>query len=403
MRIFRGIRWRWVRPVAAGGLFCIVALVAAKWTWQLERVDGWLHAQIVALPDDDVEPWLQGFAESREDAALAALVIDLASERDAVRAAAEQVLLREVDRWETLPAKEAASRALTVGEALQRLPRGKAMAEAVVGRLDAWSQTDECGADTRARLGVLLHGLPRHAHFVENVGMPAEPEPRRLAATPRRMEPAPVQASEIVQAVAATPALVAEKANEPPAVSANAAAAIQVEPNSPPELLPPAAREARPLRSPEWDLAPRPEIANEGIKVRPKPAPEPPLDREVARQMTTRELFQLLPGSHRPIAEVELRERGFRDEHLELARHLSSADVEERRAWTEALPRVSGIEARVWLAWMTKDPDAGVRRSAVTLLLTMPDEAAKSVLREIAVRDPDPAVRRLAAERANRP
>lgn len=403
MRFFRGISWRWVRPVAAGGLFCVAALIAAQWAWQSETVDGWLHAQIVALPDNEVEPWLLGYADSRSDAAMSALVLDLTSERDAVRKAAERVLLREVDRWGTLPDEEVASRAVAVGEALRRLPRRKSLpaAETVVARLDAWSRTWACSDPVRERLGVLLHGLPRRA-FVSADASPIEEEPRPLPVASPPIRPVAVVVPEIVP-VSRTTAEPARATVEPPTASANATASVTEELTPQPELLPPAVREAKPLQSPEWDLAPRPDVANARNRLRPKPAPEPQLDREGARQMTTRELFQFLSGSQRSTAEIELRERGFRDEHLELARHLSAVDVEERRAWTEALPRVSGIEARIWLAWMTKDPDATVRRSAVTLLLTMPDEAARSLLREIAMRDPDPTVRRLAAGRGNRP
>lgn len=403
MRIFRGIRWRWVRPVAAGGLFCVAALIAAQWAWQSETVDGWLHAQIVALPDDEVEPWLLGYSDSRSDAAMSALVLDLTAERDAVRKAAERVLLREVDRWGTLPDEEVASRAVAVGEALRRLPRRKSLpgAEAVVARLDAWSRTWACSDPVRERLSVLLHGLPRRTHVVADAS-PFEEEPRPLPKASPPMPPVVVVVPEIVPA-SATTAEPARLAVEPPTVSANATANVAEEPASPPEIFPPSVGDAKPLRSPEWDLAPRPKVSRESKQRDRKMAPEPPLSREAAQLMSTRELFRALNGAERSTAEVELRSRGFRDEHLELARHLSAADVEERRAWTEALPRVSGIEARVWLAWMTKDSDTSVRRSAVTLLLTMPDEAARSLLREIAVRDPDPTVRRLAAARGNRP
>src|SRR5688572_13408509 len=57
----------------------------------------------------------------------------------------------------------------------------------------------------------------------------------------------------------------------------------------------------------------------------------------------------------------ELAARGFTDLHVQLARRLTSPDIAQRSSLAAELPRVAGIDARLWLTWLLRDEEAEVR------------------------------------------
>ena len=72
-------------------------------------------------------------------------------------------------------------------------------------------------------------------------------------------------------------------------------------------------------------------------------------------------------------AEDELRRRGFGDLHLRLGEYLVHPDPRRRRELADQLTRLTDIDARRWLLWLSRDADADVRLSAISVLLEMTD------------------------------
>lgn len=88
------------------------------------------------------------------------------------------------------------------------------------------------------------------------------------------------------------------------------------------------------------------------------------------------ELMQFLHDEEpqfREQAEVELRDRGFTDRHLAMARMLTSPDVETRLEFVSLLPRLPNLDPRSWLMRLSRDQDDRVRQAALAVMATTRD------------------------------
>lgn len=115
------------------------------------------------------------------------------------------------------------------------------------------------------------------------------------------------------------------------------------------------------------------------------------------RERDAIQLFAMLSHTGGPAAEAELTRRGFSPREIEAGKHLASDNPDERRRWTEALPGMRGIDAKSWLLWLSRDPDAAVRRAAVTLMATSQDLQMLRRVEQVSREDADPATRDQAA------
>jgi HEAT repeat protein len=95
-------------------------------------------------------------------------------------------------------------------------------------------------------------------------------------------------------------------------------------------------------------------------------------------------------------ARAELVRRGFTETHLALARHLFDPDPAARRRLIRLLMRLPNVDAVPWLLQLSRDENADVRHSAISLLATTDDPALVEAIETIARKDPDPRVRRQA-------
>ncbi len=116
-----------------------------------------------------------------------------------------------------------------------------------------------------------------------------------------------------------------------------------------------------------------------------------------AAPVTDRDLIDDLVHPDRSVersAELELYRRGYRKLEIELGRRLAASDPVERRQLADALAGLP-VERRRWLLWLSGDPDAQVRRSAVSLMATSSDPVLTTRLEELLTQENDPEVRRL--------
>ena len=93
-------------------------------------------------------------------------------------------------------------------------------------------------------------------------------------------------------------------------------------------------------------------------------------------------------------AEEELERQGFDALHLELARQLTDPDPRVRRELAESLPAMPGIDAHVWLVWLSRDEHADVRLAAMTVMATSSDPNVLRRIEQMARSDADPRVQR---------
>ena len=100
-------------------------------------------------------------------------------------------------------------------------------------------------------------------------------------------------------------------------------------------------------------------------------------------------------------ARRELIRRGFSEVDLDVARRLLDPDPEARKVLARTLPGLQSVEATPWLLLLSRDEDAEVRLTAITLLATCADPAVLTQVEEMSRRDADPRVREQ-AERIGR-
>ncbi len=93
-------------------------------------------------------------------------------------------------------------------------------------------------------------------------------------------------------------------------------------------------------------------------------------------------------------AEEELERQGFEALQLELARQLTDPDPRVRRELAESLPAMPGIDAHVWLVWLSRDEHAEVRLAAMTVMATTADPNVLRRIEQMARTDADPRVQR---------
>jgi HEAT repeat protein len=81
-------------------------------------------------------------------------------------------------------------------------------------------------------------------------------------------------------------------------------------------------------------------------------------------------------------AELALRQRGFEDRHLLLARRLTDPDPQQRIVLAALLPRVPDLDPRPWLVYLSRDADERVRRAALAVMTATRDPALLELARQ---------------------
>lgn len=397
-----------------GGLYFNQAQVVA-WYW---------NRQLDAAADDAIPGQVRRLA-TLDEAALRHLVGRLDAERTVLADAAREALLDYVAQSATLSDEEAAAR-------LEHLSRRLA---ADVERLQGTGR--DAAAELAVRilmLGELRKALPgeRTIDACEHVLRVAAPERRWSPQSPseteriasaERMFNAGAEEKELRQlqrvgtvpddhlvalpggALPVAPAEIAHESsstatNEPQQSiedSAKSGVANRSEHSvetvvAEPRRLVIDERTVRPMESASLaEIAPEDKSRLPGDSA---PRTSPPVD-----EPPTIRLVRMLHSSDATRAagaERALREQGFNERHLEVAKRLCDPDPRVRREWLELLPRIRGINARPWLLWLTGDTDADVRLAAITMLATSNDPEMGERMRELLHTDPDPRIRRQA-------
>lgn len=390
-------KFRSIAAALAAGL--LLAALGVWWQNQQAWLAAYWEGELAQCGDEDAARICQRLAGLGEPG-FAALAREMGGERGRVVAAADRTLDDEIELAGHRPALEAKQRLTELAEALaenvERLPPAP--------------------RQRAARLAMKIL-LCRRAHGVVDGGRLAAACDRILRTARHR----PAIAS------AAKPSAVAKRATK-----ARSATAIHSQPTPRPpdhsmllelaELKPPDLPRANNLVN--GGEAPRVLGSFEGralvaVHDRPITKPPPAAEGHVTTAGYTRrksndepsgdtsadfrtadaqKLFNLLNDQESGrAAMIELDRRGYSPRQIEIGKHLTSPDADERLRWTELLPGIRGIDARFWLLRLSDDVNVQVRRTAVGLLATDVDPEVIRRLRQIVIEDGNDEIRNQAA------
>ena len=96
--------------------------------------------------------------------------------------------------------------------------------------------------------------------------------------------------------------------------------------------------------------------------------------------------------NQRGLAELELRQRGYDDAAMQLARIAGSPEPTDRIELANRLSTLSHLDPRPWLRFLCRDDHREVRLAAMAVVATFDDSAATELLRNRLDRERDPVV-----------
>ncbi|HUY90404.1 MAG TPA: HEAT repeat domain-containing protein [Pirellulales bacterium] len=408
----------WLRRFAAV-LSVAIGLTAWLYYSQAQWNARYWRQQFAEAPDDEL-PALARRIVARQAEGIGVLVEGLGSPRQSVRREVRLALDDEVNRWARLPQKEASLRLgwLTAALAaeIERLdPDSRAFAADLATRILLWP-TDGSAVD-RGRLVAECEQVLRAGRDSDDWRRERDLAQASRAAVERWTSPLPVASHEPLPPASleapALPPLAAIDVQGGVRLMASVEAPRRLQPDANAAKLSSANARRSPRRNPLQAAANQAARTEDGAAERADYSQ--PLDGAgksgfvetasaasesgISRRDVS-ELFAELTSSHvatASAAEGELTRRGYTHRQIEVGKHLASADSEERRRWTEALPGMRGIDAKHWLLVLSRDSSAEVRRAAVTLMATSQDPQMLARVQEVANSDSDPALREQAA------
>ncbi len=429
------------------GLLCVAAIIvslgmlAAAWYLQQPRqIVARCQSELDSAPDDQVEAAMRRFAELG-DAGLQALVESLASKRQTVQEVARRVLADEVDRWQLLPQDAVESRLTALAQDLAasapHMDRtNRRVAADFATRLILWPRADESQscpwlAECEAVLatavaqkrdaGLAAHGstnsgqIDQASYLQSESGSPAIgsegmlTDEVHLPGGSLPLEPSPMpEPGGFVEPQVGRPVAVLRTREPGRFHLAPNAHSLDGNDNdddgqdSDGNSLPGGAN--RPGRLPSAGRGLRPITTALQSQCRSLDAPGPD-DTATWEKLQTRDVMRRLHHADPQIvlaARVELQRRGISGELVDLARRATDPDPKMRQQFAEALPSMSGIDAKPWLIQLSNDDNPQVRASAVTLMATSGDMEMQRRLEQISRDDPDDYVRAQAGKAVGR-
>ena len=352
------------------------AIAAGWWVYDDQVRPRYLQHELETASDEQVPAIVRKLCSSGSEG-MQCLVAALGSPRAVVATQARQTLRAELDQWELLSSRQAS-------------PRLLALAEALAGNVE---RLDDDGRNAAADMALRILLWPIEEGHVDR--------PRLVTACDRVLR-SKATAIEIEEAAGGRGPQIATLLEQPHLSGPRAM--------PPGELpLPPLPNEVAVYEGGEEPARVQPiaTVADPKSTVVPAmvAAPEGPAQpaRAVVEDYSGLDGFELFKRWHRGDAVVraaideELRHRGYKSRQIEIARHLTATDPEERRRWAEALPGLSGFDAKPWLLRLSHDTDPDVRLTAVVLMATSSDPQMLRRVADVARSDPDDRVQEQAA------
>jgi hypothetical protein len=411
--------------------FSVVVAIVAAWilikawpNWQANRLaDSWREELETA--DDDRVPVLINQLADLGDTGLEQLVAALSSPRKSVRQQAAVALGRFVDHWEIC---DASARSAAAGRLSSLLaehvetfpPDARENAASLIQQMLVWP-TDDAFVDR----GELVAACETVLLATDDIGI--EPS-GHIAVARREVRTSSTNTDRDMAAIVELPGggLSVDPSQPPPLPKVNEppAAAPPRDPREPGLLLDGDESGLPPAPLPIFDPAVDPirrtsshgddknsnQPANypralEGASAErnPSAADNSGGRRDVSESRaaegptSTREtsLIRLLDSQEAIAgeAEAQLRDLGYSDRELAIARQAGSRDRADRLQLVESLPKLSGVRPRLWLEMLLDDEDAAIRGAAIAQLATSGDAGTVEALSRRFRFDPDAGIR----------
>ncbi len=377
----------WLAIITGISLSCtLIILMAIPGLNPMTALANYLGDQLATIPEDEVGPQLRRLG-TLGDPSIPVLVRAMASEREVVAETAVLVIRENLNAWQSLPTDRSSKKVAILAEhlALQADSFGPS------GRIAAGNLITEILIWPVDRKAIDNHQLIVNCEVV--LRLPVE-EPVASVASLEDANPIKIQAGRpngIGQSDSPTADLPAEIIKTPSLPSTGLPEVPDTtdgRPEYPFEV--PAPRQLVPLNEQPLEI----------------PTDLPPIPTDAARADTPTGTTQLATLDHVSVmkylrspdeqtaqaAVTELQGRGFRDSDISLATRLVHPDPVVRIELARNLPRISGVDSRRWLVWLSEDAAASVRSEAVSILATSRDPAIQKHLRELARRESDPDV-----------
>jgi hypothetical protein len=384
----------------------ILAALAAAWQWNRpEMLAARWQARLAESPDTEIEGELRRIA-ALGDAGVPVLARGIGSPREALQTAARSALLDELTRWELLPAARAkANLAILAGTLSSAAPSfdppTRRFAAELAMRILHWPHEDGDAdrpallAQCEAVLAAAAHGRDADSFTTESSqalskpgvtgdasdtlgnlprlpggGLPVEManlQSPREAVSPYDREP-----SMLPTTTDAKPLDDSARSGSSDLTDRTAAA------NQPRRLANAGDSSARVATAQNGD------IASLGV-------PRWPAGTCLSAIRLCEVVRGLDAGDPQiaATAQAELQQRGITGPLVAMARRLADRDPAVRLDFTESLPTLAGIDARVWLLELSYDEDPRVRAAAVTLMATSGDIELLKRVQQVALDDPD--------------
>ncbi len=399
-------------------------LAAVLWSRSAQFLAQTWQNELEQAPDSQVDAVLDRLASLGEES-FPALCRALGSDRECVAEGALHALREELTRWKAMPPGEVTRRKRSLvkvlsGQFAEYGPVGRRGAASLVANLltnppslDSPADAEclaACTAMLRAEGATNGHPPLRPVSMATIAAKASQSHGNRQATGPSPESKSQPGDAETDASKQASSSVTASKDAEPKAVP----------PSKSIKRLPPVASDAasHPLRELlEKPSSPGPDDGTGDSRLAASNAPRrlPPLRRtgfdervpgsaltgssdRLANQL--REVARMLHDSdsrQSESARSALRQRGFSEAEVELARQLTDPDPSVRKALARAIVSTTGVDAAPWLLELIRDPDADVRLEAMTLLVTTADPALLEQLRPLVQADPDERIQRLAS------
>ncbi len=430
---------RLVLGITAG----LVVLAVAAWSQYPRFLAAHWRSRLATVPDERAAVLVEGVARLGEPG-IPVLVDALGSERESVATAGSRVVHEELERWETLRAREYSPKLAILAEALadrlagfgpdarrdaaelaSQVLRLWALDDAVVDPAEVIASCEKVLRAARGDRSLLAEGNGPDGLDASSPGLRTSDDPG-----PEAVEP--------FQDVAALPGGgVPIDSLASPGLGPDGSGAVRLAESRPAESRPAEPRRldrggaANPLRQPLRPISEPDNRPAVPVRAARRPGHTEPTDRpgtkplgymngmaaspgdgsdgrQASKQLSGVETVELMrrlqsrqPGTVAH-AEAELARRGFTETHLALARQLFDPDPDVRARLARLLLDLPNVSAAPWLLQLARDESAEVRLSAISLLATTGDPVLTEAIEAIAREDPDPRVQRQAERIAER-
>ncbi len=366
----------WLLVLATGGaLFYVSSTYLRPQRLLAARV----AAQLDAVPAAELPLHMRQLAAFGEDG-LPHLVRALKDERPAVAAEARTVLSEELDRWQLLKPYEAARRLACLATELARgiescSPTTRRLASDLATRILLWP-VDATAIDQQQLIG----------------------DCERVLVAVRGGEAPTVVPTQLAN-ISFSPRNPSGELSPLDDQLSIPGGGLPIEMERAPTLPPEERSQPRVLPLDEPNLAPVLPAGEEPRTFIPETRPLRPglIDQDATNTITR--IYKLVSNDadERDQAEASLRQTGFGEVHLAVARRFADPRPAVRRELVAQLARQTIVEARPWLLRLLEDEDRSVRLAAANILVTSSDPQTIRQLRDREVVEPDPEVRAILA------